>query len=441
MRARWMGAGASGLVLVGAAAAALAWPADGSATEPPTLAELAARAVDDADPAAREDAARSLRAHGREGHEALMRAHAGSIAALREGRFEGDPAALRHAVDVVSGQRDGHASGLYWHTDLAAAQREATERGLPILSLRLLGRLDEELSCANSRFFRVVLYSDPEVARLLQTQFVLHWSSERPAPRIEIDMGDGRRMVRTITGNSAHYVLDASGRPMDVIVGLYAPDHFRQALSEARASWQSCHGASNVGACLTRVHRRAGQAQVAAWGALRRRNPAVPEWDAVLASMPDGSGAGPAPSAVVAMPMTASKMRVETPMLDLMRRGPAGAQAPTAEPDWWRVATLEGHVAPLAGRTRALLRLKTGRDDVLVMAGDLAASAAEDGARNEVLFRRRVHAWFAANEPGLTAFETLNARVYTELMQTPASDPWLGLRADDLYDGLEVEAR
>src|SRR5690606_23913003 len=63
--------------------------------------------------------------------------------------------------------------------------------------------------------------------------------SERPVPRISIDFGDGRTLERTITGNSVHYVLDAQGRPLDAIPGLYAPTAFLEQLQSAR----NLHGA------------------------------------------------------------------------------------------------------------------------------------------------------------------------------------------------------
>src|SRR6187551_2404363 len=107
-------------------------------------------------------------------------------------------------------------SSLTWFTDLDRALAQARRDRKPILSLRLLGRLDEELSCANSRFFRKSLYPDPQINRMLREQFVLHWESVRPVPLVTIDFGDGRRVVRTLTGNSAHLVLDWRGRPVDV---------------------------------------------------------------------------------------------------------------------------------------------------------------------------------------------------------------------------------
>ena len=97
---------------------------------------------------------------------------------------------------------------------------------MPILSLRMLGRLDETLSCANSRFFRQVLYRNQTVANYLRENVILHWSSERAVPRVTIDYGDGRKLETTITGNSIHYLMDHSGKVIDAMPGLVTPDAF-----------------------------------------------------------------------------------------------------------------------------------------------------------------------------------------------------------------------
>jgi hypothetical protein len=112
-----------------------------------------------------------------------------------------------------------------WTNDLNAAIAEARRTRRPILSLRLLGRLDEELSCANSRFFKKLLYPHARVQALLR-RFVLHWQSVRPVPRVTIDFGNGKKIERTLTGNSLHLVLDLDGRPMDALPGLFDPDTF-----------------------------------------------------------------------------------------------------------------------------------------------------------------------------------------------------------------------
>ena len=121
---------------------------------------------------------------------------------------------------------------LEWFTDLESAKREAQKTSRPILSLRLLGRLDEEYSCANSRYFRTLLYPDANVRKAM-SRFVLHWQSLRPVPKVTIDFGDGRTLVRTITGNSLHAVLRADGTPVDAILGLLSAPAFVGALSRA----------------------------------------------------------------------------------------------------------------------------------------------------------------------------------------------------------------
>src|SRR4051794_3157865 len=88
-----------------------------------------------------------LRSMGQPGVDALMQ--------WRQSRKLDDAAQQRFdaAIDRVCRQRDCAWSGLYWYTDLAAAEAAAQREHKPILTLRLLGNLDEELSCANSRFF------------------------------------------------------------------------------------------------------------------------------------------------------------------------------------------------------------------------------------------------------------------------------------------------
>jgi hypothetical protein len=124
---------------------------------------------------------------------------------------------------------------LPWYSDLPSAIAEARRLNRPILSLRLLGRLDEELTCANSRFFRKFLYVDPAIHRMLRDHFVLHWQSLRPVPRVTIDFGGGRRITKTLTGNSAHVVLDPYGRVADALPGLFSRDVFGQLLVRAHA--------------------------------------------------------------------------------------------------------------------------------------------------------------------------------------------------------------
>jgi hypothetical protein len=160
-------------------------------------------------------------------------------------------------LDRICGQIHAHTSLLYWFTDLDAAVREARRVRKPILSLRLLGRLDEELSCANSRFFRKLLYPEPRTNLLLRGDFVLHWQSIRPVPKVTIDFGGGRVVERTLTGNSVHVVLDSHGRAVDALPGLLAPPVFVDQLAQAQAFARADRRA------LSRLHDRARQRPIA----------------------------------------------------------------------------------------------------------------------------------------------------------------------------------
>ncbi len=134
--------------------------------------------------------------------------------------------------DKVSGQKDAIFSGLYWHQSMEEAQAEARISGKPILSLRMLGDFSEDLSCANSRFFRILLYSDTNISRILQNDFILHVTSVIDVPKITIEYPDGTVQQQTITGNSMHMIMDADGNILDALPGLYGPNFFKNWLSE-----------------------------------------------------------------------------------------------------------------------------------------------------------------------------------------------------------------
>lgn len=171
------------------------------------------------DPGISSAAIAALRAEGPVGLQTLFDVHSetlqrhstnNSLAAAHQ--TNGEWRRLKDALDAVGQQRDCHASKLFWFTDIEQAKVTAKASGKPILSLRLLGKLDQEFSCANSRFFRTTLYANADVSGYLSDHFVLHWKSVRPVPKVTIDFGDGRKLERTITGNSIHYILDAEGR-------------------------------------------------------------------------------------------------------------------------------------------------------------------------------------------------------------------------------------
>jgi hypothetical protein len=381
--------------------------------------------------------------------EALLAAYDRQVAA------KADPASLALAareIDRVAAQRDALVSRLFWYTDLEEAKAEAQKTGRPILSLRLLGRLDDELSCANSRLFRLVLYANEHVSQFLRESYVLHWSSERPAPRMTVDFGDGRVIERTITGNSVHYVLDARGRLVDALPGLYGPAAFERGLRASLDLARKSAGLSEEESAkaVARYHTRATWALTASWKKelaraygdtyasylenARLPDPVTSSWhDPLYASLP----------ASVVNTLTMSKADLEAPALTLFQpeivaHGDLG--------DWSKVAA----GAPpehLDARSVALIREKRPRDWSSREAGELGEAQlakrlaaferrlVEEGLRNEVALHGALHA--RLSRPSRVAWEPVNEFVYTRLFMTGRSDPWLGLTPTTALTGIE----
>ena len=206
---------------------------------PLDVKQLAIEAVSD-DSEISNAAINKLREAGPAGLDALFAAHQDEIARYRQEKTarSADPQwqRLSAALDAVGGQYDCSSSRLYWYTDLDAAKAAAAKAGKPILSLRLLGKLTDQFSCANSRYFRSTLYTNQEIGDALRERFILHWQTVRPVPKVTVDFGDGRKLERTLTGNSIHYVLDSQGRVVDALPGLYGPKAFLHGLQNVETA-------------------------------------------------------------------------------------------------------------------------------------------------------------------------------------------------------------
>jgi len=352
---------------------------------------------------------------------------------------------LSAALDSVSQQKDSYLSGLYWYTDFAQAKAAARAAGKPILSLRLLGKLNEEYSCANSRFFRSVLYSNAEVSKLLREKFILYWESERPAPRVTIDFGDGRKLERTLTGNSIHYVLDSNGRIIDALPGLYGPAAFMRSLNEMEAI--SKYWGQKPDGLGTRPPYWAYQPD-------RLRRITV-EWlrdtERIGGKAPLGftvyrDELGRATAIEVAN-RAMTKMVTEATILQGLTAGPEALGKMTYDGAWNKIAQLHLADAQLDSRSIGLIKRQTQRgvlayqskfnDTALkTLIDKLQTNIALDTVRNEYLLHTKLYVWLIA-EHQQSELSALNKRVYAELFLTPASDPWLGLFSPEVYTALE----
>jgi len=349
------------------------------------------------------------------------------------------------ALDEVSQQKDSYLSGLYWYTDFDQAKAAARAAGKPILSLRLLGKLNEEFSCANSRFFRTILYSNEEVARTLREKFILHWQSVRPAPRVTIDFGDGRKLERTLTGNSIHYILDTDGHPLDALPGLYGPSAFLHEVMAIEDLFQQLSKKENgnlVQILSLYQRQRLNQVNLDWLADIEKIGGKVPQ-GFVVTKRADGT-----PEALQIASLARTKMVTEESILKSMTSGAEALGGMTDEAAWKKVALFHIADAELDAQSIGLIQRQTQKafraeaaernsDKTLAkLLEKLQANIAMDTVRNEYLLHTKLYAWLVADRRR-SDLETLNKKVYAELFLTPASDPWLGLYSPEIYVALE----
>ena len=388
-----------------------------------------------------------LRAEGPAGLNALFEAHAKEISEqIANPTLAATPEWMRlgAALDAVSQQKDSHLAGLYWYTDFDQAKAAARASGKPILYLRLLGKLSEEYSCANSRFFRTILYSNASVSKLLRERFILYWQSERPAPRVTIDFGDGRKLERTLTGNSIHYILDSHGRVIDALPGLYGPAAFMRSLEQVESVFKSSlqrDGNKLAGATLPYPRARFNAINVAWLTDIEKTGGKIPAGLVMVEQNGEGT-----PTAVQAV-RAVTKIATEASILKSIMEAPAALETVTDQDTWNKIAQLHIADAQLDARSLGLIQRQTqralsadgsdkDRDKTFsALVQKLQQNIALDTVRNEYLMHTKLYGWLFADQAH--DVEKLNRKVYAELFLTPASDPWLGLFSPDVYTALQ----
>jgi len=356
--------------------------------------------------------------------------------------------ALDQSIEQVGGAKYCRQSGLYWYTDLEQAKGAAQATGKPILALRMLGNLTDDFSCANSRFFRATLYANTEISKHLRENFILTWKSVRPVPKVTIDFGDGRKLERTLTGNSIHYILTPDGQVVDALPGLYGPGAFLALVTQA----------GNLARELAALPPEQRTARLAvshrnALGEIAQRWQADLESAQVALARPEQPAGqqAPYPTAKTAVVVARSKADVELPVLVALQSQVAGLEQRTTDELWEQIARLHEVDAVLDEAARRLVAthrptaVQAGRlamtkrvveDPLLRLVRNLQRSISLDTVKNEYTLHHKLHAWLA-NAPVLAQnVDTLNERVYAELFLTPSSDPWLGLAPPDVYTAL-----
>ena len=342
---------------------------------------------------------------------------------------------IAKALDLVGQQKNNYISNLYWYTDFEEAKRVARESRKPILSLRLLGNLTDELSCANSRFFRTALYPNAEIRDILRNRFVLHWKSVRPAPRITVDFGDGRKIESTVTGNSIHYVLDSEGQLIEAIPGLYGPAVFQRNLVEAETLFKSVAGKTGQerNAMLYKYYGDRQTKISLAW-----KTDTKQFGNRVADRLRDFQY--PGQDAVSIGPVAVTKMGTERPYARAITSAREALGRIPDEMAWRLIAVLHQQESQLDGRSIALMRWQNRsaqNSEIARMILKFQESIALDTVRNEYILRPGLYGMMLNEVVTPTDIEKFNENVYTLLFATPSADQWLGLISPDMYTAID----
>jgi len=253
---------------------------------------------------------------------------------------------------------------------------------------------------------------------------------------VTIDFGDGRKLERTITGNSIHHILDGSGRPIDAIPGLYSPKAFLQQLQQAELLSQEYRRipVANRDAFLKKYHSDRLQAIQTQWTADLSQL-GINSFPRLTQSP---SNTSQPPTAELAASLAVSKMAVERPLLRTIQ--PTNNRETLAkitdEESWNKIAQLYIADTKLDQNSVALIRAKTKAANLQKLVKNFESVMALDTVRNEYILHSQIHQWFVeGNQTSDVAI--LNDKVYAQLFLTPNSDPWLGLAPDGIYNAID----
>lgn len=398
--------------------------------ESKSSAEFARQAISN-DAAESSAAINSLREQGKGGLETLFKTYAAEIKEFSQtGEATEKWKKIAFAIDSVAMQKDAYASKLYWFTDLEAAKQKAENSNKPILSLRLLGNLNEEFSCANSRFFRALLYSNAEVSKYLNDNYVLHWKSVRPAPKVTIDFGDGRKIERTLTGNSIHYILDKNGEIVDALPGLYSPSEFLKYIKKSNEISKTTVNMNFAEKEMALLRYRAAN-----FNEIRqKRDQSIAKAQVQLIEPKNDA------TALEVAPRATAKMVTEMTILRGLYDNFYRFEPQIISEDWKKLAGIYTGEVEFDANSQAFIKRQNknlNAAELISLINNLKTYVALDTTRNESLFHTNLYQKLNEARIKNSDLEKFNSKVYAEIFKTPDSDKWLGLYTTDVYTALD----
>jgi len=294
---------------------------------------------------------------------------------------------------AAGGPKKTKAAGIGWYDSFDLAQIEAKATKKPILFLSMFGKLDEKMPCANARTLRATLFQDPEFKKLVTQDVIPAWEMVRAVPHVEIDLGDGKKITRTVRGNAVMYLCTPDGKVLDAYPGVYTSEDFMPMVRESLAKLAN----SDTNEVIA-YHKEGGRM-------------------------------------VRPLQMTFGKMFVESPTLDFIgAKKINGSVAPIAkninpaERNFLLSAQGLRDMSLTPMTTNEAILAVTGKPKGEINPNEMAKSILESDSHNNVKnVRAVVHMYFASLEKLPTPLEARDAILET-ILKIPYKDPYFGLK-------------
>ena len=294
---------------------------------------------------------------------------------------------------AASGPKRTQVAGIGWYDSFEVAKTEAKRTQRPILLLSLFGKLDEKMPCTNARTLRATLFLDPEFKALVTKDVIPAWEMVRAVPHIEIDLGDGKKITRTVRGNAVMYLCTPDGKVLDAYPGVYTSKDFMPMVRESLAKLAKSDGKEIIA-----YHKAHGRI-------------------------------------VRPLQMTYGKMFVESPTLDFIGANRiTGSVTPIvknirpAERDFLLSAQGLRDMSLTPMIPGEIVYTVAGRPKGDISPNDMAQSILDSDSHNNVEnVRAVVHLYFASLEKLPTPHEARDAILQT-ILKIPYKDPYFGLK-------------
>lgn len=268
-----------------------------------------------------------------------------------------------------------------------------------------------------------MLLSNPKIEKLLRDDLVPYWKSVKEPAKVTIEFADGKKLKRTIGGNTVIYLCRDDGGAVDAVPGVYTPDDF---LAEARPALKLLKGnlADMRGGQLSRFHREAMPKGKVGGGAITISKRAV-ESPPRLALQGVQLRQDPGRITTLSKAVVESPMRtpfVDRPMMIKPNRGKSVSQ-PLIDVSKYPASAAELRQTHAGGKGRSELSPEAfGKHMVQI-----------DSTNNRRVVRPRVHRMFGERWRALTPDQWQHF-MFERLLGTDLRDPHYGL-TDALVPG------